>query len=102
LATWAGVVFVAIAMSLTSCAFTSTDTKAWIGKSESELLSSWGGPYSSRKLDDGRVVHTWRTIWGRRDNVRTCLQTFTISAKSEVEGSSSRGCPLLQSIKIFE
>ena len=102
LATRASIVLVAIAMSATSCAFTSTDTESWIGKSEDELLSSWGPPYASRQLDDGRVVRTWKSIWGRRDNVHTCLQTFTISTESTIEGSSSRGCPLLQSVKIIE
>jgi hypothetical protein len=97
----AGVVLVAIAMSATSCASTSSEMKSWIGKPETELLTSWGAPYASQELDDGRVVHTWRTIWGKRDNIRTCRQTFTISTKKEVEGSSYRGCPRLQSVSIW-
>ena len=90
-------ILLAIALSATSCASTSREMKSWIGKPETELLTSWGPPYASQELDDGRVVHTWRTIWGKRDNIRTCRQTFTISAKKEIESSSYRGCPRLQS-----
>ena len=92
---------IAIAISATSCVSTSREMKSWVGKPETELFTSWGPPYASRQLDDGRVVHTWRTIWGKRDNVRTCLQTFTISTKQEIEGSSYRGCPRLQSVSIW-
>jgi hypothetical protein len=91
-------ILLAIAMSATSCASTTREMNFWVGKPESELLASWGPPNASRQLDDGRVVHTWRTIWGKRDNVRTCLQTFAISAKKEIESSSYRGCPRFQSI----
>lgn len=91
-------VFVAIAMSATSCVSTSGEMKSWIGKPESELLTSWGAPYSSQELDDGRIVHTWRTIWGKRDNVRECLQTFTVSANKKVADSSYEGCPRSQPI----
>jgi hypothetical protein len=94
-------VLVAIAMFTTSCATTSREMNSWIGKPESELLTSWGAPYVSQELDDGRVVHTWRTIWGKRDNIRTCRQTFTISTKGEIESSSYRGCPRLQSVSIW-
>ena len=90
-------ILLAIALSATSCSSTSREMKSWIEKPETELLTSWGPPYASLQLDDGRVVHTWRTIWGKRDNIRTCLQTFTISAKKEIESSSYRGCPRLQS-----
>ena len=85
-------VLVAIAVSATSCISTSNDMESWVGKSEAELLSNWGSPDSSRKLDDGRVIHTWKTLWGKRDNIHTCRQTFTISANGEVERSSHKGC----------
>ena len=95
-------ILLAIAMSATSCASTSREMKSWIGKPETELLTSWGPPYASLQLDDGRVVHTWRSIWGKRDNVRTCLKIFTISTDGEVEGSSYRGCARLQSKPIIQ
>ncbi len=89
-------VLIAIAVSATSCITTSNVMRSWVGKSESELLIGWGAPYSSRQLDDGRTIHTWRTYWGKRENIRTCLQTFTISAKGEVEKWSYKGCARLQ------
>jgi hypothetical protein len=91
-----------IAIAATSCASTSHEMKSWIGKPEAELLTSWGPPYASQQLDDGRVVHTWRTIWGKRDNIRTCRQTFTISPDKAVESSSYRGCPRMQSVSFWE
>jgi len=94
-------VLVAISLFAISCVSTSQEMKYWVGKPETELLTSWGPPNASQQLDDGRVVHTWRTIWGKRDNVRTCLQTFTVSAKKKIEGSSYRGCPRLQSVSIW-
>ena len=86
----------AIAVLAASCVTTSNAMRSWVGKSESEILSEWGAPYSSRKLSDGRTVHTWRTIWGKQGNVRTCLQTFTISADGEIEKWSYKGCARLQ------
>jgi len=90
--------FVAVAIAATSCVTTSREMKSWVGKPESELLISWGAPHSSQKQDDGRVLYTWRTIWGKRDNIRECLQTFTVSANGEVEDSSYEGCPRAQPI----
>jgi hypothetical protein len=92
----ASALLVAIAVSATSCITTSSYMKSWVGKSETELLANWGAPDSSRKLDDGRVIHTWRTIWGGRDKVHTCRQTFAISANGEVESSAYNGCARLQ------
>jgi len=66
--------------------------ESWVGKPESELLSSWGLPDSSRKLDDGRVIHTWKTSWGKRNTLRTCRQTFTISTNGKVEQWAYKGC----------
>ena len=94
--TKASAMLVAIAVSATSCITTSSYMKSWVGKSETELLSSWGSPDSSRKLDDGRVIHTWRSIWGGRDNVHTCRQIFSISADGVVENSASNGCARLR------
>jgi hypothetical protein len=87
---------IAIAVLASSCVTTSTVMRSWVGKSETELLTEWGAPYASQKLNDGRTVHTWRTIWGKRENFRTCLQTFTISAGGEVEKWSYKGCARLQ------
>ncbi len=90
--TTASAVLVAIAVSATSCITTSSTMESWVGKPESELLSIWGLPDSSRKLDDGRVIHTWKTIGGKRNSVRTCRQTFTISTNGKVEHWGYKGC----------
>ena len=88
----ASALLVAIAVSAISCVSTTSLMDAWIGKTESELLSSWGSPDSSRKMDDGRVIHTWKSVWGKRNSVRTCRQTFTISTNGKVERASYKGC----------
>jgi hypothetical protein len=77
---------------LASCVSTSSVMSSWVGKPESELLSSWGSPDSSRRLDDGRVVHTWTTMWNDQYSVHTCRQTFTVSSTGTVERWSHNGC----------
>ena len=88
----ASALLVAIAVSAIACVSTTSLMNSWIGKSESELLSSWGAPDTSRKMDDGRVIHTWKSLWGKRNNVRTCRKTFTISTAGKVEGAAYNGC----------
>ena len=79
----ASVVLVAIAASATSCVSASLVMNSWVGKSESELLSSWGSPDSRQKLDDGRVIYTWRNVWTSYENIRTCRKNFTISSEGD-------------------
>jgi len=91
-----GVALVALAVSLAACVSTSTVMKSWVGKPESDLLSTWGSPDSSRRLDDGRVVHTWTTMWNDQYKVHTCRKTFTIATDGTVERWSFSDCPRWQ------
>lgn len=93
IARWAGVVLLTAAVFQTSCFTThSTIMDEWVGKSETDLVSSLGAPGSSWRLDNGKVLHTWTTLWGTKGTVNTCRRTFTIGINGDIESWSSSGC----------
>lgn len=55
----------ALAPLLANCALwrcaDTTVRDAWLGASYDEVASRWGAPLRSAALNDGRLIHTWRT-----------------------------------------
>lgn len=86
--------FVILILALMSgCTTTQSVMESWVGARESELLSSWGAPYSSINTQDGKRVLTWQNYWGQY-NQNVCRQTFTVGSNGRIEHWSYSGCPL--------
>ena len=86
----------ALAMILTGRTTTGADMSAWVGKPESELLSSWGAPDSSAPLVEGGKVDTWVTNWNSGYNLRTCRKSFTIDNQGNIARYSFSDCKRFQ------
>lgn len=70
---------------------TSTVMNSWLGKSETDLVSSWGAPERSLNLTDGGKVLTWtkdREAAGIRFH---CEYTFTVSPLGSVTRWNTAG-----------
>jgi len=59
-----------------------------VGRSEADLLSSWGAPDNKVELSDGSKVYTWIRIQGNEYGVQEGRQTFTIDSDGRVKSWS--------------
>lgn len=80
-------------MILSGCITTAEIMKPWIGKSNQELLLSWGAPDGIAEIDDGKKVLTWKTIWSDDYGVHTCRKSFIIDVDGKIKRWSYSGCP---------
>ena len=64
-----------VAIMISACASRSLNT--WIGKSEDQLVSSWGIPTSTYKLKNGSKLIEYRLT-------NLCTYTFTVKANGIV------------------
>ena len=66
-----------------SCADTrTTRMDAWRGHPIGELIEHWGAPNGTAKLEDGRRVYTWITVYSLGRSYRS---TFTTSKDGIIE-----------------
>ena len=80
-----GLVTVLAVNLLGGCA--SSTIAPWVGRSESELVSSWGAPTRSLELKDGGRVLTWETK-GRNG----CTPSFVVDQSGIIRSTSHRNC----------
>ncbi len=73
---------------LVGCA--SANMKTWLGHSKNDLVTQWGAPDRSEKLDNGKQVLTWDGRNGYGQII--CTQTFIIDSNGKVDGFSTN-CP---------
>ncbi len=80
------VALLAVAAISISCADTRTARMdAWRGHPIEELIEHWGVPHGTAKLEDGRRVYTWITVYSLGRNYRS---TFTTSKDGIIESWS--------------
>ncbi len=73
---------------LTACA--AAQMKTWLGHSKNDLVSQWGAPHRSERLDNGKQVLTWDARNGYGQII--CSQTFIIDNWGKVDDFSTN-CP---------
>jgi hypothetical protein len=87
------VLLVSAFFSLAGCGATlQKKMQSWVGSDESQLLSAWGAPDTSLETEDGKRIHTWKTMWNYNGSMYTCRQSFTINAERKVEKWAYVGC----------
>ena len=70
----------------------STEMDRWVGKSESDLVSSLGAPNLTAAIADGKVL-TYLTPWQTDEGKQECRRSFTISTAGRVTKWSASNCP---------
>jgi len=80
------VALLAVAAISISCADTRTARMdSWRGHPIEELIEHWGAPNSTAKLQGGRRVYTWITVYSMGRSYRS---TFTTSKDGTIESWS--------------
>lgn len=67
--------------------------ESWIGKSEDELMVTWGAPDSTRSLSNGATVHTWVKVWYNRYFPQQGRQSFTVDRSGTIVAYSYENMP---------
>lgn len=71
--------------------------KSWVDHSTDELIEKWGGPNSDVKLENGKRVLTWTSVWNDDfGNIQTCRKSFTADSNRIIKKWSYRNCPVIQ------
>ena len=83
---------ICLGVLFTGCAQHSEPMKAWVGHSETELLSEWGAPDKSVTLDNGRTIHTWLNEHETRDSGTACKKNFVVNHYNIVTDENYRNC----------
>jgi len=78
---------------LLGCRSPGAAMQAWVGRTEADLLSSWGAPDSAVTLGDGSKVYTWKRIRGNQDVYKEGRQSFVISPDGTVKSFSYENMP---------
>lgn len=82
--------FTVLLFSIWMVGCATANMKAWFGHSKYDLVSAWGVPDRSEKLDNGKQVLTWDARNGYGQII--CNNTFTIDSNDKVDGFSTT-CP---------
>ena len=72
-----------LAILISACVNTSEVLNTWIGKSEDLLVSSWGIPTSTYKLNNGSKLIEYKRLTGITGQ-NHCTRTFTVNANGIV------------------
>ena len=78
--------------SLAGCASTYNEMDKWMGHNETEIVSLWGDPYSTRETQDGMRILTWKKYNFNQD--KTCTKSFTVDKYGKITGHSDLDCSL--------
>ncbi len=85
-------IFFAVVLTLTGCASTYNEMEKWMGQKDTEIISLWGTPSSTRVTEDESKVLTWKNYNFNRD--RTCTKSFTVDKKGIIVAHSDLDCSL--------
>jgi uncharacterized protein YcfL len=80
---------------IVGCTTPTAVMQSWVGKQESDLISSWGAPDSMVELKDGTKVCTWKRVWTDNYGVHQGRQSFTINAEGKVIKWSYENMPAI-------
>jgi hypothetical protein len=80
--------------ALGGCASMSSTMEKWVGQKDSDLISSYGPPERSTRLDDGSHVMVWSKDWtDPAGTLKRCDQIFTADRAGIVRKWSTQNCP---------
>ncbi len=81
----------ALVVCLDACT-TKSAMNSWIGRPDSQLITSWGTPDRTASFPDGAKVDTWVTTWRDDFGMHTCRKTFTVGAGGAVVKAEYSDC----------